>query len=274
MIVPKSFKFSLLSLFLLILPLFTLPLPANADTNLTVFAAASMTESMNMIAEAYKKTVPDVKIIFNFDSSGTLKTQIEQGAECDIFISAGQKQMDQIDIKAASKVNTKKLDLVMDGTRFNIVSNKVVMVVPKGHNPKGINDFKDVVTEKVFIIALGNSDVPVGQYSEEIYRNLGLWDKLKSMNKISYASNVKEVLSQVAAGAVDCGVVYSTDAATSKGVDVVAEAPKGSHRPITYPAAILKNAKNPEAANAFIAFLKGPESLKIFNKIGFAVPAK
>ena len=90
MIVPKSFKFSLLSLFLLILSLFTLPLPANADTNLTVFAAASMTESMNMIAEAYKKTVPDVKIIFNFDSSGTLKTQIEQGSECDIFISAGQ----------------------------------------------------------------------------------------------------------------------------------------------------------------------------------------
>lgn len=274
MIVPKSFKFSLLSLFLLALSLFTVPLPANADTNLTVFAAASMTESMNMIAEAYKKSTPDVKIIYNFDSSGTLKTQIEQGAECDIFISAGQKQMDQIDIKADPKVNTKKLDLLMDGTRFNIVSNKVVMVVPKGHNPKGINSFNDAVTEKVFIIALGNSDVPVGQYSEEIYKNLGLWDKLKSMNKISYASNVKEVLSQVATGAVDCGIVYSTDAATSKGVDVVAEAPKGSHKPITYPAAILKKAKNPEAAAAFVDFLKGAESSKIFNKIGFAVSAK
>ena len=243
MIVRNHFKFTLFSLFLLTLSLFAFPLHANAGTTLTVFAAASMTESMNMIAEAYKKSAPDVK-------------------------------MDQIDIKADPKVNTKKLDLVLEGTRFNIVSNKVVMVVPKGHNPKGISDFRDAVTEKVFLIALGNSDVPVGQYSEEIYKNLGLWDKLKSMNKISYASNVKEVLSQVAAGAVDCGIVYSTDAATSKGVDVVAEAPKGSHKPITYPAAILKKAKNPEAAAAFVDFLKGPESSKIFNKIGFAVPTK
>ena len=274
MIVRNHFKFTLFSLFLLTLSLFAFPLHANAETTLTVFAAASMTESMNMIAGSYKKSAPDVKIVYNFDSSGTLKTQIEQGAECDIFISAGQKQLDQIDIKTDPKVNTKKLDLVLEGTRFNIVSNKVVMVVPKGHNPKGISDFRDAVTEKVFLIALGNSDVPVGQYSEEIYKNLGLWDKLKSMNKISYASNVKEVLSQVAAGVVDCGIVYSTDAATSKGVDVVAEAPKGSHKPITYPAAILKKAKNPEAAAAFVDFLKGPESSKIFNKIGFAVPTK
>ncbi len=274
MVARKHFRFPLFPLFLLILSLFVFPLRANAETTLTVFAAASMTESLNIIAESYKKSAPDVKIVYNFDSSGTLKTQIEQGAECDIFISAGQKQMNQIDIKADPKVNTQKLDLVMEGTRFNIVSNKVVMVVPKGHNPKGIGDFKDVVTEKVFLIALGNSDVPVGQYSEEIYKNLGIWDKLKEMGKISYASNVKEVLSQVSAGAVDCGIVYSTDAATSKGVDVVAEAPKGSHKPITYPAAILKKTKNPEAAAAFVDFLKGPESSNTFSKIGFAVPAK
>jgi molybdate transport system substrate-binding protein len=245
-----------------------------AATKLTVFAAASMTESMNLIAKEYKKVAPDVKIIYNFDSSGTLKTQIEQGAECDIFISAGQKQMDQLDVNAGPKVNPKKLDFVMEGTRFNIVSNKVVLVVPKGHNPKGINDFKDVVTDKVFLIALGNSDVPVGQYSTEIFKNLGIWDKLVKMNKISYGSNVKEVLSQVAAGAVDCGIVYSTDAATSKGVEVVAEAPKDSHKPITYPAAILKKAADVETAKAFVAFLKGPESTRIFKSIGFAIPAK
>ena len=270
----KSYRFSIFMSLLLVLSVFMAPLSANAATELTVFAAASMTESMNQIAETYKKSAPDVKILYNFDSSGTLKTQIENGADCDIFISAGQKQMNQIDIKADPSFNTQKLNFVMQGTRFNVVSNKVVMIVPKGHNPKNINDFNDAITDKVSIIALGNSDVPVGQYTEEIFRNLGLWNKLRIMNKISYASNVKEVLSQVAAGAVDCGVVYSTDAATSRGVDVVAEAPKGSHKPIVYPAAILKNTKNLKAAAAFMNFLQGSASIKIFNSIGFAVPGK
>ena len=117
-------------------------------------------------------------------------------------------------------------------------------------------------------------DVPVGQYAREIYKNLGIWDKLRIMNKTSYASTVKEVLSQVAAGAVDCGLVYSTDAATSNAVDVVAEAPKGSHRPIAYPAAIMKSTKNQKAAAAFLNFLKGPESVKVFNSIGFVVLGK
>jgi molybdate transport system substrate-binding protein len=250
------------------------PLSASAATELTVFVAASMTESMNQIAELYKKVAPDVKVLYNFDSSGTLKKQIESGAQCDIFISAGQKQMNEMDIKADPKINTQKLDLMMQGTRFNLVSNKVVMIVPKGKNPNGINDFKDVVTDKVGIVSIGNMDVPVGQYAREIYKNLGIWDKLRIMNKTSYASTVKEVLSQVAAGAVDCGLVYSTDAATSNAVDVVAEAPKGSHRPIAYPAAIMKSTKNQKAAAAFLNFLKGPESVKVFNSIGFVVLGK
>ena len=107
-----------------------------------------------------------MSIVYNFDSSGTLKTQIEQGAECDIFISAGQKQMDQINDTH-----------VMPGTRFNIVSNKVVLIVPKGNNPTGIASFDDIATDKVTLIALGNSDVPVGQYSEEIFKHMGVWDK-------------------------------------------------------------------------------------------------
>lgn len=245
-----------------------------ARAEITVFAAASMTESMNKIAELYGKAAPDVKVIYNFDSSGTLKTQIEQGAECDIFISAGQKQMNQLDVKAGAEINPGRLDFLLEGTRFNIVSNRVVMIVPKGVNPQKINDFKDAVTDKVSLIALGNSDVPVGQYSREVYTNLGLWEQLNQQKKITFAGNVKEVLSQVAAGAVDCGVVYSTDAAVSDGVEIVAEAPAGSHKAITYPAAILKQTKNAEAAKAFVNFLKGPEAAAVFKKIGFAAVQK
>lgn len=270
----KRYRLSLFLSLLLVLSVFLAPLSANAATELTVFAAASMTESLNQIAELYKKVAPDVKVLYNFDSSGTLKKQIESGAQCDIFISAGQKQMNEVDIKADPKINTQKLDLMMQGTRFNIVSNKVVMIVPKGKNPNGINDFKDVVTDKVGIVAIGNMDVPVGQYAREIYKNLGIWDRLRIMNKTSYASTVKEVLSQVAAGAVDCGLVYSTDAATSNAVDIVAEAPKGSHKPIAYPAAIMKSTKNKKAAAAFLDFLKGPEGTKVFSSIGFAIPGK
>lgn len=239
------------------------PVKSFAATELSVFAAASMTESMNKIADMYKKVAPDVRIVYNFDSSGTLKTQIEQGAECDIFISAGQKQMNGLGDK-----------YIADGTRFNIVSNKVVMVVPKGHNKKKISDFKDVMTDKVALIALGNSDVPVGQYSVEIYKNLGLWDALEKSGKVTYASNVKEVLSQTAAGAVDCGIVYSTDAATSPKVEIVADAPKDSHKPITYPAAVMKSTKNLEAAKAFAEYLKGDAASDVFKKIGFSIPKR
>jgi molybdate transport system substrate-binding protein len=244
-----------------------------AEKTVTVFAAASMTESMNKIAELYKKVAPDVSVVFNFDSSGTLKTQIQEGAECDIFISAGQKQMDQIDITANPNTNTDKLDFVQPGTRFNIVSNKVVLITPKGRT-KGISDFKDAATDKVSIIALGNSDVPVGQYSEQIYKNLAIWDSLNEAKKITFASNVKEVVAQVASGAVDCGVVYSTDAAASSEVEIVADAPEGSHEPITYPAAILQRAKDLAMAEAFAEYLKGNEASGVFTEIGFAIPSK
>jgi molybdenum ABC transporter, periplasmic molybdate-binding protein len=197
------------------------------------------------------------------------------GAECDLFISAGQKQMNELDISAGPKVNKAGLDFVKQGTRFNIVSNKVVLIVPKGRNTKGISDFKDVATDKVSLVALGNSDVPVGQYSEEVYKNLGLWDQLKEMNRITYGSNVKEVLSQVAAAAVDCGVVYGTDAASAEGrVEVVAHAPEGSHRPIVYPAAVMRATRKPVAAAAFASFLRSPECAAIFESYGFSKPGK
>jgi molybdate transport system substrate-binding protein len=230
-----------------------------------------MTEAMNEIGALYTKSHPDVKIVYNFDSSGTLKTQIQQGAPCDIFISAGQLQMNQLDIDADPKVNVGKLDFVLRGSRFDIVSNKVVLITPL-NSTKDISDFKDLLTDKVSLAALGNADVPVGQYSKEIYTNLGLWDALEKSGKVTYGSNVKEVLAHVESGAADCGIVYGTDAATAKGVKVVAAAPANSHNPITYPAAILKGVQDQKAAEAFVAYLKGPDASKVFERIGFARP--
>ena len=240
-------------------------------TEIVVFAAASMTDTMNEIAEMYKAVEPDVNIVYNFDSSGTLKTQIQEGADCDIFISAAQKQMNQLDINGGDE-NTEGLDFVDTDTRFDLVSNSVVLITPVG-NPAGVESFEDLASDKVSLIALGNSDVPVGQYSEEIFNYMGIWDQLNSEGKITFGSNVREVLAQVEEGAVDCGVVYSTDAATTDMVEVVASAPEGSHQDVTYPAAVLKTSKNPEAAKAFIDYLKTDECIKVFEKAGFVIPA-
>lgn len=239
---------------------------------ITVFAAASMTEALNEIADIYKKSNPQMNIVYNFDSSGTLKTQIQQGAPCDIFISAGQLQMNQLDIDADPAINTEKLDFVLKGSRFNIVANQLVLIAPT-NSTKNISDFKDVITNKVSLIAFGNADTPVGQYVKEIYTNLGIWDTLEKSGKVSYSSTVKETLSHVESGAVDCGILFSTDAATSKvGVTIVAAAPANSHRPITYPAAIMKGVTNQKAAEDFIAFLKSAEASEVFERIGFARP--
>ena len=240
-------------------------------TEIVVFAAASMTDTMNEIAEMYKAVEPDVNIVYNFDSSGTLKTQIQEGADCDIFISAAQKQMNQLDINGGEE-NTEGLDFVDSETRFDLVSNSVVLITPVG-NPAGVESFDDVATDKVSLIALGNSDVPVGQYSEEIFNYMGIWDQLNSESKITFGSNVREVLAQVEEGAVDCGVVYSTDAATTDKVEIAAAAPEGSHQDVTYPAAVLKTSKNPEAAKAFIDYLKTDECTEVFEKAGFVIPA-
>ena len=240
-------------------------------TTVTVFAAASMTETLNQIAEMYKEVDPSVELVFNFDSSGTLKTQIQEGADCDIFISAAQKQMNQLDATKDTEANPEGLDFVDPDTRFNFVSNSVVLITPSG-NPEGLASFEEVGTDKVKLIALGNSDVPVGQYSEEIFTNMGIWDELNADGKITFGSNVKEVLAQVEEGAVDCGVVYSTDAATSEKVDVVATAPEGTHKPIVYPAAVLKNAPNAEKANEFLAYLKTDVCADVFESVGFSIP--
>ena len=238
-----------------------------AEVTLNVFAAASMTETLTEIQEMYKEVAPNVTLVFNFDSSGTLKTQIQEGADCDVFISAAQKQMNQLDKDADPEVNTEGLDYVLEGTRINLLENKVVLAVPDG-NPKGIESFADLGTDKLSLLALGNEDVPVGQYSEEILTNLGMLDQLEQENKITYGSNVKEVTTQVSEAAADAGIIYATDA-YSAGLLVVAQADDTMCKQVIYPAAVLNISENQDAAEAFLDYLKTDDCMKVFEEVGF-----
>lgn len=246
--------------------------PEAEPVELIVFAAASMTETMNQIAELYKAKAPNVTLTYNFDSSGTLKTQIQEGAECDLFISAGQKQMNQLDITADSEVNTDKLDFVLEGTRINLLENRVTLCVPEG-NPKDIKSFDDLadkLKEGSVLMAMGNSDVPVGQYTKKILAFYGLdEEKLAKDGVITYGTNVKEVTTQVTEASVDCGVVYCTDA-FSAGLTPVDYATKEMCGQVIYPAAVLNVSKNQEAAKEFLAYLQTDEAMKVFEAVGFA----
>ena len=238
-----------------------------AEVTLNVFAAASMTETLTEIQKMYKEVAPNVTLVFNFDSSGTLKTQIQEGADCDVFISAAQKQMNQLDKDADPEVNTEGLDYVLEGTRINLLENKVVLAVPDG-NPKGIESFADLGTDKLSLLALGNEDVPVGQYSEEILTNLGMLDQLEQENKITYGSNVKEVTTQVSEAAADAGIIYATDA-YSAGLLVVAQADDTMCKQVIYPAAVLNISENQDAAEAFLDYLNTDDCMKVFEEVGF-----
>ena len=236
-----------------------------------VFAAASMTETLNQVKDVYEKE-NNVTITYNFDSSGTLKTQIQEGADCDLFISAGQKQMNQLDLSSDKEINNEGLDFVAGDTRLNLLENKVVLVVPEG-NPKGIESFDDLaarLAEGSILMAMGNSDVPVGQYTQKILNFYGLDEEaLAKSGVITYGSNVKEVTTQVSEGSVDCGIVYCTDA-FSAGLTVIDGASKDMCGQVIYPAAVLKTAKNPDAAKAFLDYLTGSEAMAIFEAVGFS----
>lgn len=246
--------------------------PEAEPVELIVFAAASMTETMSKIAELYKEEAPNVTLVYNFDSSGTLKTQIQEGAECDLFISAGQKQMNQLDITADPEVNTDKLDFVLEGTRVNLLENRVTLCVPEG-NPKDIRSFDDLadkLKEGSVLMAMGNSDVPVGQYTQKILAFYGLdEEKLAKDGVITYGTNVKEVTTQVTEASVDCGVVYCTDA-FSAGLTPVDYATKEMCGQVIYPAAVLNISGNQEAAKEFLAYLQTDEAMKVFEAVGFA----
>ena len=244
---------------------------AAQSVELIVFAAASLTETLTAIGETYSAENPGVTFRFNFDSSGTLKTQIQEGADCDLFISAGQKQMDQLDIMSSADVNKDRLDFVDSDTRVDLLENKVVLCVPEGSD-KGIDSF-DALAEHLkaqdILFCMGNSDVPVGQYTQKILAYYDLDEEaLAAAGVITYGSNVKEVTTQITEASVDAGVVYCTDA-YSAGLTPVDEATREMCGQVIYPAAVLKAAPNAEAAREFLAYLQTDRAATVFESVGF-----
>lgn len=242
-------------------------------TELTVFAAASMTETLNQIAEDYKTVDPNVSLTFNFASSGDLLSQIREGADCDVFISAAPKQMNALDgsLKNDADKNPDGLDELLDGTRIDLLENKVVLAVPED-NPKGIESFDKLADQmgagEVFL-AIGNSDVPVGQYTRKIFAHYGLDEQsLTDAGVLTYGSNVKEVTTQVSEGAVDCGIIYATDA-YSADLESVDEATADMCGQVIYPAAVLRNSAHPDEAKAFLDYLTGEDAGRVFESVGF-----
>ncbi|MDO5142512.1 MAG: molybdate ABC transporter substrate-binding protein [Eubacteriales bacterium] len=239
-----------------------------------VFAAASMEATLTEIAKQYKTVAPSVELLFTFDSSGTLRTQIEQGAVCDLFISAAQKQMDQLDRADTTGVDQNGNDLVLSDTRVDLVENQVVLAVPEG-DPAGVASFDDLRGDRLSLLCLGNDDVPVGSYSRQILSSLGI-DRaaLEQAGKVTYASNVSEVANQVREGAVDCGIIYATDAYTY-GLTVVDRATADLCDPIVYPAAVMKCASSADsqaAAQAFLDYLRtDADAIAVLEGVGFSV---
>lgn len=252
------------------------PAEETADTaenvEVVVFAAASMTETLTEISEMYKEVAPNVTLTFNFDSSGTLKTQIQEGAACDLFISAGQTQMNQLDINADPEVNTEGLDFVDEDSRVDILENRVTLCVTPD-NEASLESFDDMAAalqDGSILMAMGNSDVPVGQYTQRILEYYGLnEEELAASGVISYGSNVKEVATQIAEGSVDCGVIYCTDA-YSEGLNIVDYATADMCGQVIYPAAVLKTAAHPEEAQAFLDYLQTDECMAVFEEVGFS----
>lgn len=232
---------------------------AKAEVNLTIAAAASLTDVSKDIIVQYKKAAPNVTLTFTYGSSGALQTQIEQGAPVDIFMSAAKKQMDALEQKK----------LIDTSTRKNLLENKVVLITPKD-SALGLKNFNDLTAVKVKKIAVGDpKSVPAGQYANQVFTSLKISDKVKP--KLNLGTDVRQVLTWVESGNVDCGVVYSTDAKTSSKVVVVCEAPAGSCDKVVYPVAVVKKSKQSAAAKDFIQFLQGPEAAVLFRNYGFTV---
>ena len=250
--------------------------PEAEPAELIVFAAASMTETLTQIAELYKAVAPNVALTFNFDSSGTLLKQIKEGAECDLFISAGQSQMNALDgtLKDNADKNPDGLDMIVTDSRVDLLENKVTLAVPDG-NPGGVESF-DQLAERLkagdVFLAMGNSDVPVGQYTLKIFDYYGLSeDELNAAAVLTYGSNVKEVTTQVSEASVDCGIIYGTDA-FSAGLTVVDEATAEMCGQVIYPAAVLKDSANPDAAQEFLNYLAADDGgAPVFEGVGFTM---
>lgn len=233
--------------------------PNEKNVELLISAAASLTDVLNEIADVYKDIEPNTKLTYSFGSSGALQAQIEEGAPVDIFMSAAQKQMKALEDKG----------LILDGTNKTLLVNKVVLITPANSNLE-ISSFDDLTKDEVKKIAIGDpSNVPVGQYSEEIFTNLNILDKVSP--KTVLGNDVRTVLTWVESGEVDCGIVYATDAYTTDKVQIITEAPEGSHKEVSYPVAVVKTSKNSEAAKRFLDFLSTEKAINLFTKYGFTM---
>ena len=245
---------------------------AAVSTGFLNFGSNSNGQEVNLAAAASLKNVYDEKLIPMFEqkhpgvkvtptyaSSGDLQSQIENGLKADVFMSASNKQMN----------NLAKKDLVDNKTNVQFLENKVVLIVPK-NSSTNITSFEDLKNMSG-TIAIGNPDsVPAGQYGKEVLTSLGIWDSVES--KLSLGTDVTAVLNQVAQGSAECGIVYATDAKSNPNVKVVCEAPNGTLKtPVIYPVAELKNPKHPEAAKAFMEFLQTQEAKDVFVEYGFTV---
>ncbi len=249
---------------------------ASDPVDLTVFAAASLTESLTAIGEKYMAANENVKISFNFDSSGKLLTQIQEGAVCDLFISAAPKQMNALDgtLKDDAEKNPKGQDLLVEGSRIDLLENKVALAVAEG-NDKGIESFDqlaELLKSGDVMLAMGNSDVPVGQYTQKIFKFYDI-DESAIADKLTYGSNVKEVTTAVSEGTVDCGIIYASDAYSAK-LTVAAEATADMCGQVIYPAAILNTSKQQTAAAAFLQYLQSAEASSEFEKVLFTPLSK
>lgn len=223
-----------------------------------VAAAASLKNAYEEeLIPMFEEQYPGVSVEGTYDSSGKLQTQIEEGLEADVFMSAAEKQMKALDEEG----------MIASDTITNLLENKIVLIVPAGSSA-GLASFEDI--EKAGIIALGDpASVPAGQYAQEALTSLGIWDKIQ--DKVSFGTNVTEVLNQVAASSAEAGIVYATDAASmSDQVEIVAEAPEGSlQKKVIYPVAVVKDSAHQEEAGDFVEFLKSEEAMKVFEEYGF-----
>lgn len=235
------------------------PPAAAKPVEISVSAAASLKDAIADIQKNYQAKHPNVKLIINLGASGALQKQIEQGAPADLFISAAPRQMDELAAK----------NLVNKATRKNLVENKLVLVVPQ-NSALSLSKFEDLTTAGVQKFAMGETaTVPAGQYAQQVLQKLGLWDKVK--DKAVFAKDVRTVLAYVETGNVEAGIVYKTDAVSGAKVKIAAVAPEGSHKPIVYPVAVLAGAKQPKAAEEFLAYLLGPDGKAVFEKHGFVM---
>ncbi|MBE6964059.1 MAG: molybdate ABC transporter substrate-binding protein [Ruminococcaceae bacterium] len=246
--------------------------PTGQSTEILVFAAASMQESLNAAIEGYKSVAPDVTVTATYDSSGTLKTQIQEGAPCDIFISAAPRQMNALDgaLQDDTDKNPDGLDFVVQGSRIDLLENKVTLAVPAG-NPAGIESFDqlaDLLKNGEVMLAMGNSDVPVGQYTQKIFTYYSI-DEASIAANLTYGSNAKEVATQVSEGTVDCGIIYGTDA-HSAGLTVADSATADMCGQVIYPAAVINSGSQPKAAQAFLDYLSSAEATACFEAVGFS----